>query len=268
MKKGHPFFEVFSSAVKENYRFPILEIFVFLYAFGTFVLAGLTTFYVQANELFAFGMVVSLSGAPLLVFLILLLVNIAYGFGNDIEKGVIQTLLSYPLKRRSVLSAKLLSALGIAVLVFLGLQLFAFYVLAPEVVTRHLGTIILSYLAVLSPSFLIAGIVLLLSLTIRRGGLALVFGIIFYFAFQTVTQLVMVFLAFSAGSDTAFRVISVIIPYLVLGRYYSSAGSSPSGTAFWVPSFSEALLYIGAAYGIVAFVFLLAYVYFDRRLGI
>ena len=267
MGKGHPFFEVFSSAVRENYRFPILEIFAFLYALGTFVLAGLTTFDVQATEIFAYTMVSSLSGLPLFIFLILLLVNIAYGLGNDIEKGVIQTLLSYPLKRRSILSAKLLSALGIALLVFLGLQLFAFYVLAPEVMARYFSTVLLSYLAVLSPFFLVAGIVLLLTLAIRRGGLALVFGIVFYFAFGIITS-ILSFLAYFAGSDIVFRVYAVISPSVALGRYYSGASPSPFGGTFWVPSFSEVLLYLGAAYGIVLFVFLLAYIYFDRRLGI
>lgn len=267
MGKGHPFFEVFSSAVKENYRFPILEIFAFLYALGTFVFVGVATFMVQATEAFAYNMVNSLSGLPMFIFLILLLVNIAYGLGNDIEKGVIQTLFSYPLKRRSVLSAKLLSALGIALLLFLSLQLFGFYILAPEVMTRYFSTIVLSYLAVLSPFFLVAGIVLLLTLAIRRGGLALVFGIVFYFAFGIVTSLLS-FLAYFGGSDNLFRVYALISPSVALGRYYSGASPFPFGGTFWVPTFSEVLLYVGAAYGIVVFVFLLAYIYFDRRLGI
>jgi hypothetical protein len=36
----------------------------------------------------------------------------------------------------------------------------------------------------------------------------------------------------------------------------------------WVPSFSEVLLYVGAAYGIAVVLFIIGYVYFDRRLGI
>lgn len=266
MGKGQPFLEVFSSAVKENYRFPILEIFAFLYALGTFVYAGLGTVNVEVTQAFAHSMVSFLSGLPLFIFVILILVNIAYGLGNDLEKGLMQTLLSYPLKRRSVLSAKLLSALGIALLLFLGIQLFGFYVLAPAVMTKYFSTVLLSYLAVLSQAFLVAGIVLLLALVIRRGGLALVFGIVLYFAGGIITSLIS-FLAYS-GSDVGFRVFGVIYPSMVLDRYYSGTSSSIFGTTVWVPSFSEALLYVGAAYGIVAFLFLLGYVYFDRRLGI
>jgi ABC-type transport system involved in multi-copper enzyme maturation permease subunit len=263
MGKGHPFLEVFSSAVKENYRFPILEIFAFFYALGTFVFAGVVTISTQVTQLFAHFMVSSLSGLPIFIFVILILVNIAYGLGNDLEKGIIQTLLSYPLKRRSVLSAKLLSALGIALVLFTGLQLFAFYVLAPEVMTKYFGTVLLSYLAVLGPAFQIAGVVLLLALAIRRGGLALVFGIVLYFAVGIFISLVSY-----TGSDLALRVLGVISPSMVLDRYYSSGSPPPYGITPWVPSFPEVLLYVGAAYGIAVVLLIIGYVYFDRRLGI
>jgi len=272
MEKGRPFFEVFASALKENYRFPVLEIFAFLYTLGTFVLAGLASLgatYGQTSETFAHSLVTSLSSLPLFIFVILILVNIAYGLGNDIEKGVIQTLLSYPLKRRSVLTAKLLSALGIALLLFLGMQMFAFFVLAPDVMRTYFGTVLLSYLAVLSSAFLIAGIVLLLALVLKRGGLALVVGIVLYFALGIIGSVV-AFLSWT-GSDLPLRVYAVISPSMILDRYYSGAGAVPSffgAREIWVPSFSEALLYIGAAYGLVSILFLLSYVYFDRRLGI
>jgi ABC-type transport system involved in multi-copper enzyme maturation permease subunit len=266
MRKGHPFLEIFSSAVKENYRFPILEIFAFSYAFGTFVFAGVGTISPEVTQLFAHTMVSSLSGLPMFIFVILILVNVAYGLGNDIEKGVIQTLLSYPLKRRSVLSAKLLSALGIALILFMSLQLFAFYVLAPEVMTKYFGTVLLTYLAVLSVAFQVAGVVLLIALAIRRGGLALVFGIVLYFAVGIMISLVS-FLTYT-GSDLALRVFGVISPNMILDRYYSSGSPSPYGTTPWVPSFSQVLLYVGAAYGIAVVLFIIGYVYFDRRLGI
>jgi len=39
--KGKPFLEVLSSALHEDYRFPILEIFAFLYVLGTFALVNI-----------------------------------------------------------------------------------------------------------------------------------------------------------------------------------------------------------------------------------
>ena len=42
MGKGKPFLEVLSSAIHEDYRFPFLELFAFLYTLGTFALANFT----------------------------------------------------------------------------------------------------------------------------------------------------------------------------------------------------------------------------------
>ena len=80
-----------------------------------------------------------------------------------------------------------------------------------------------------------------------------------------VSSMVM-FLAWT-GTELPFKAFALIYPNMALDRYY--AGTSPFGpSGLWIPSFSEALSYIGASYAIVAFIFLLCYVYFDRRLGI
>jgi ABC-type transport system involved in multi-copper enzyme maturation permease subunit len=267
MGKGRPFLEVFACALKEDYRFPILEVFAFLYGLGTFVIAGLGAQFAQSGEAFAHNLVNSLSGFPLFIFVILILKNIAYGLGKDLEKGVIQTLLSYPLKRRYILTAKLLSALGIAVLLFLGIQIFGLFLLAPDVIVTNSSTVFLTYAAQLSPTLLLAGLVLLLALLLKRGGLALVIGIVLYFAFGIIASLV-TFLAFATGSDLALKIYAVITPNLALQRYYGSALGFPFAKEIWVPSFSEVLLYLGAGYLLVAVIFVVGYVYFDRRLGI
>ena len=268
MGKGRPFLEVFASALRENYRFPILEIFAFLYAFGTFIFAGLGVLgtVAQTSEIYAHGLVNSLTGMPLFIFVILILVNIAYGLGNDIERGVVQTLLSYPLKRRSILSAKLLSALGIAILLFLGMQMLALFVLAPDIILSYFSTVLLSYLANLSPALLIAGIVLLLALVLKRGSVALVIGIVLYFGLSIIGSLVP-FLAYTGFDIT--KAYAVIAPNMALDRYYSGVGLPFDYIGrWWIPSFSEVLFYLGAAYVLVAVIFLLGYVYFEWRLGI
>lgn len=266
MGKGRPFLEVFASALKENYRFPILEVFAFLYAFGTFIFAGLGATFAQSSETFAHGLVNSLTGFPLFIFVILILVNTAYGLGNDVEKGVIQTLLSYPLKRRSILTAKLVSALGIALLLFLGIQVFALFLLAPDVIGHYFNTVLLSYLANLSTAFLIAGIVLVLAVVLKRGGLALIIGIVLYFALGIIGSMVS-FIVFT-GSDLPLRIYAVIAPNMILDRYYGGGIMPIFSTGMWTPTFSDVLMYIGASYTLVACVFILGYVYFDRRLGI
>jgi len=267
MGKGKPFLEIFASALNEDYRFPVLEIFAFLYALGTFVFASIGMQSVQTTEAFAHGLVNSLMGFPLFIFMILILKNIAYGLGNDLEKGVIQTLFSYPLKRRWILTAKLLSALGVALLMFLSIQIFALFLLAPDLVRAQYTTILLTYMANLDPLLFLAGLVLLLSLKLKRGGIALVVGIVLYFALGIISSLVQV-IAYTTSSDIALKVFAVIAPNLALQRYYSAGPFFPYAKEIWTPSFSEVLLYLGAGYLIVAFVFAIAYVFFDRRLGI
>jgi len=267
-EKGKPFLEVFASALHEDYRFPILEIFAFLYALGTFVFASFTslTSLGATGELMAYSVVSSLLGMPLFIFIILIFKNIAYGLGSDIEKGIIQTFFSYPLKRRWILSAKLLSALGVALLLFLSIQISALYLLAPDVVAPYLGTVLLTYAASLSFPLQVAGIMLLITLVLRKGGLALVLGIVLYFALGIIQSLAM-FVAFATKSPLMLQILSVLSPNVVLGRYYQTF--MPFGSSeFWIPTFTEVLVYIVASYVIVVALFFAAYFYFSRRFGL
>jgi len=263
--KGRPFVEVFSSALHEDYRFPIIETFAFLYALSTFMFASFVSVSTP-GELVAYGLISSLLNLPLLIFIILIFKNLAYGLGSDIEKGIIQTYLSYPIKRRWILSAKLLSALGVAILLLLSVQISALYVLAPDVVAPYIGTVLLTYAANLSFPLLIAGIILLVTLILRRGGLALILGIVLYFALGMIQTLALV-VSSGTGSPISLQIASVISPNVVLDRYYQTY--SPFGTSeLWAPTFTEVLVYLGASYLIVASLFLVAYLYFSRRFGL
>ena len=271
MGKGRPFVEVLSSALHEDYRFPILEIFAFLYTLGTFVFARFGTALSPQNlpgETVAYILSASLLGLPLFIFIILIFKNIAYGLGSDLEKGIIQAYFSYPLKRYGILMAKLFSALGIALILFLSIQISALYVLAPDIVSQYLSTVLLTYAATLSSSFLTAGIILLVTLALKRGGLALVVGIVLFFGMSIVGNIAM-FAASSTGSPLALQIMSVISPNFVLSRYYYvTQPYVPLPSDLWLPTFSEVLLYTGASYVIVASLFFLGYLYFSRRLDL
>lgn len=264
MGKGKPFLEVLASAVHEDYRFPFLELFAFLYALGTFVFASFgVTITAQAGttEAIAYEAITPLLSIPLFIFIILVFKNIAYGLGSDLEKGIIQTYFSYPLKRRGILTAKLLSALGVALLLFLGIQISALYILAPDVILPQLDTVLLIYVANLSYPLLIAGIMLLLTLKLRRGGITLVAGIVLYFAMSIISGIAMV-VTFATESPLALQIISVISPSIALQQYYLGIFD------FWTPAFSEIILYTGVSYVVVAFVFFLGFTYFSRRLNL
>jgi ABC-type transport system involved in multi-copper enzyme maturation permease subunit len=269
MEKGKPFLEVLATSLNEDYRFPILEIFAFFYIIGTFLLAvmigGVTS---MTGEVYTYTLVSSMSGLPAFIFLIIILKNIAYGLGNDLEKGVVQTMFSYPLKRRSILTAKLLSALGVAILLFVGTQIFALFLLAPNVIAANLDVVFVTFAGTLSQTLLIAGLVLLLTLWLKRGGIALVMGIVLYFAFEIVS-VIFLFIVLATGSLIAVKIYAVIDPSLVIGSYYSGGqvlGSLSSQS--WIPGFSDVILYLVAAYTVIAAVFVVAYMYFDRKFGV
>jgi ABC-type transport system involved in multi-copper enzyme maturation permease subunit len=269
--KGKPFLEVLSSAIHEDYRFPFLELFAFFYALGTFVLASFTvSVYSQAttNEAIAYTVTTSLISGSLIVFILLILKNVAYGLGSDLEKGIIQSYFSYPLRRRGILTAKLLSAVGVSLLLFLGIQISALYILAPDIVLPQFGTVILTYAASLSYPLLISAIMLLMTLILRRGGIALVVGIILYFAMTIISGIAFV-VALATGSPLALQIVSVIAPSYALQYHYGGLpGVSEVFSVTWAPTLTETMLYTGASYVIVAFVFFLGYIYFSRRLNL
>jgi ABC-type transport system involved in multi-copper enzyme maturation permease subunit len=274
MGKGKPFLEVLASAIHEDYRFPFLELFAFLYILGTFALSNFTasvytTAQVTTEEGIAYSLASSLISGSLIVFILLIFKNIAYGLGNELEKGIIQTYFSYPLKRRGILTAKLLSAIGVALLLFLGIQISALYMLAPDIVLPHLDTVILTYAANLGYPLLISAIMLLMTLKLRRGGIGLVVGIVLYFA-MSIVALIAFFVAVASESPLILQILSAISPTYALQYHYGGglSGVSALFSVPWAPTLSETLLYVGANYVIVASLFALAYIYFSRRLNL
>ena len=264
MGKGKPFLEVLSSAIHEDYRFPFLELFAFLYALGTFVLANFTlsmSIQTATNEAVAYIVTNSLISGSLFIFIILVFKNVAYGLGSDLEKGIIQTYFSYPIKRWKILTAKLISALGVSLLLFLGIQIAALYILAPDIVLPQFGTIVLTYVAYLSYPLLISAVMLLMTLILKRGGISLVVGIVLYFA-MTIISGVALAVSFATESPLALQIVSVISPSLALQQYYGGVFN------VWTPAFSEVILYIGVSYIVVASLFILGYIFFSRRLNL
>ena len=266
MKKGKPFLEIFASAVHEDYRFPILELFAFLYTLGTFgfaAIASLSGVGAKADDMWIFMLISSLMGTPLFVFLISIFKNIAYGLGGDLEKGTIQTLLSYPLKRRSMLTAKLLSALGVSALLFFGIQLTALLIIAPATILPNIGIVLLTYTANFGYVLLLSAIILLVTLLVKKGGIGLVMGIVVYFAINISTALI-TFVAIATGSNLPLQIISMLNPGTALSAYFGFLFSGVS----WTPGLIEAALYVLCNYVITVALFSIVYVYFSRRLSI
>ena len=217
----------------------------------------------------AYNVTSSALSTLLFIFIILIFKNIAYGLGSDLEKGTAQTYLSYPLKRRSILSAKLLSALGVSLMLFLGVQILSLYILAPDVVTPQFGTVLLTYASSLCYPLLIAGIILLLTLILRRGGSALVLGIILYFVLEIIQNLITPITTAAQLSEfgtLSLQIMSVFSPNFALARYYQFYGQT--GIHVWVPTAAGVVACVGAGYAIVASIFAVAYFYVSRRMSL
>jgi len=269
-RKGHPFLEVLAASIHEDFRFPILELFAFLYAISTFIFLfqqGIG-FVSQNEEGVTYQLVSVQMGMPLFIFIILIFKNVVYGIGNEFEKGTIQTLLSYPLKRHMILTAKLLSALGISLIMFLGIQFFALYIIAPQTISANLSTVIITYLASLSSPLFLTAILLLIAMKVRKGGLALVLGIVLYFALSIVSGTIMI-LSISTRNVLPLKMLAVIDPSLALLFHFNpDMFGGFMGEVLWNPSLNEVLAYIAGGYCLVAATFLIAYYYFSRRMGI
>lgn len=269
MRRCKPFLEILSLALNEDYRFPILEVFAFLCVLATFTFASPGAYFSTegiSGEGIAYNLTFSALGPSLFAFMILIFKNLAYEFGSDIEKGVIQTYLSYPLKRRSILSAKLLSSIILSLLILLGVQISALYLLAPETISQHFETVLLTYAANLSPMLFISGIILLATLLLRRGGLALVFGIALYFVFSIASSMLM-FMALATKSPTTLKLLSIFYPSTALNLYYGMQ-AYPGAGEFWTPIFLEVAGYTIVSYLITIFTFAVAYIYFCRRFSL
>jgi hypothetical protein len=269
-KKGRPFLEVFSATLNEDYRFPILEIFAFLYVIGTFAFASFGVMYsipqTSIEAYSAFTLVNSISGVAsfsTLILLVLVLKNVAYGFGSDLEKGTIQTYFSYPLKRESILTAKLLSAIGLSLLLFVTVQTAALYIIAPEIVSSNLSIVVLSYLANFAYFLIVICITILSTLILKKGAVTLIFGIILYFGLYISIGFANA-ISYVSHSTLALQIVSCFNPSIALGRYISSQ----SFDKIWAPSYPEVLSFIFISYAIVAALLGLSYYYFSRRLNL
>lgn len=270
--KGRPFLELFTSSLNEDYRFPLLEVFCFLYAISAFIFAGFSFGFIglgSSGDGVAYGLTSSLLGFPLFIFVVLIFKNVAFGLGNDLEKGIVQTFFSYPIKRRWILSAKLLSAVGVGLIPFVGILTVGLYVLAPDVVGPHTSIVLLTFATNLSEPLLVTGIVLLIALLLKRGALALVLGIVTYFGLAIFQGIVSVIASFT-NNVAGLQVLSIIAPNLIESRYFSTQGTGLpiELTTSWTPTFTDVLAYTAASYTIVAIIFLLGYAYFSRKLNL
>lgn len=263
---------MFSAALREDFRFPFTEILVFIYAF--FILF-LTAFIPVTSSgtpgqaviqylTYALASVFS----PMLIFLILMMKNVSFGLGRDLDRGIMQTFLSYPITRRKILTARLLSAIVPYLAIFVGLQLLALLIFAPSFLSSQLALFGLAYISALALPLWLTGVMAVVTLLLRRGGfLPIILGIVFFYVQGFIQTLSFLF------GPTATQFMALFNPFIALQSYYTYSQGSPSGFRFpsnavWAPSLETVYLTIIGGYAIVILIYAAAYYIFDRRLGL
>jgi hypothetical protein len=154
-------------------------------------------------------------------------------------------------------------------MLLLGVQILSLYILAPDVIAPQFGTVLLTYAASLCYPLLIAGIILLVTLILRRGGSALVLGIVLYFVLEIIQNLITPITTAAQLTESgtlSLQIMSVFSPNFALARYYQFYGQT--NIHVWVPTAADVMAYVGAGYAIVVSVFLVAYFYVSRRMSL
>lgn len=268
-RKGSAFAEMLSIFIHQDYRFPILEVFAFLFA-GSVLLVGSMSVNNGYNAA-AFGYMTGISGLSLtlLVFMILIWKNIAFGLGGDFEKGVMQTFLTYPLSRGRILLARLLSSVGVALAVLTSAQFLVIFVMAPLFAESQIATLALGFVTSLGTPLLLTAVVLLVAVVSKQGGLSLLVGIVLYFALSI---LLLVLLGIGYQEQNYILVSSVFLlnPVSAFQLYYNPQNvpsfSGPSGSTVWTPNFGEAAGFLAANMILTLAILAVSVFIFTRRL--
>jgi hypothetical protein len=89
-------------------------------------------------------------------------------------------------------------------------------------------------------------------------------GVILYFSSGVASNL-LGFLGVAIDSALPLKIFAVVRPDITLQLHYAIGMFAEE---LWMPSLGEAVLYIGAGYGVVSMIFIAAYLHFERRLEI
>ncbi len=252
--------EILALDLSLSYRFPLAEIYMALYTFFLVIAAiprspipmGLATYFIYLY----FSTLL-----PKFITNILIARNIAFGFASEIEKGLLQTILTYPIKRADLFIIKILSCIIIPYLFFNSSLILATYILYPEVIAYFGFKIILFSLAVTGSCILFGALALAASIFIKRGGASLGIGIAIYFALEIISAAAMFFAGVSRRIEYTY-VLFILNPLLALASHYVM-----QLPFIWTPqlSFYEALGYLILHYLISISILTGLTIYFTRR---
>ena len=237
-KKGRSsaFTELLSIFLHLDHRLPVLEASAFLFFSCVLLFSSVSS----GDAYSAFSYMAGPGGLSLtsLILVVLILKNMASGWGGDFEKGTIQTFLTYPLSRGKAFLARLVSSLLVPLGLLTLAQFSVVFLIAPSFALAHFGGLLLGYLTALTTPLLIAALVVLAVLWAKSGGVPFVLGLVAYFVMLIFTAFLLS-MGYSAGNNNLIWAIFFLNPVYAFLSYFGN----PAGFAYNapVPTYAQAV---------------------------
>ena len=227
-RRGSAFTELLSIYLHLDHRLPVLEASAFLLFSGVLLFSSVSS----GDTYSAFSYMAGPAGLSLtsLILVVLILKNLASGWGNDFEKGTMQTFLTYPLSRGKAFLARLVSSLLVPLGLLTLAQFSVVFLIAPGFALAHFGSLLLGYLAALTTPLLVAAVVVLSVLWAKSGGVPFAIGLVVYF-------MMLIFTAFllSIGYNGGYPNLVWMVFFLNPVYAFSSYFGNPAGWGLGAP---------------------------------
>lgn len=265
-KRAAAILELICIDLSEGWRFPIPELLSFLYTLFpllfSYLIRSLAIEPPEAKLLLA----VSVSqGTISLITMLLVLKNISYGLANEVKKGLIQTYLSYPIKRSSLLLTKIVTGILIPILYVVASTMLFAYINFPGLLFRRGIVLLLGLGSLIGRLSLMSGLLLLVAVTVRGGGTSLGLGIALLFGMD-VLSMSLNMLGGMTGERLYWDAYYLLNPLEALVIHYGSPHFIYFGYAnAFKPGFLTCIIYLSSHYLIVVLVYVLTFIYFTRR---
>jgi ABC-type transport system involved in multi-copper enzyme maturation permease subunit len=234
--KNSAFTELLSIFLYLDHRLPVLEASAFLLFSGVLLFSSVS----NGDASSAFSYMAGPSGLSLtsLILVVLILKNLASGWGNDFEKGTMQTFLTYPLSRGKVLLARLISSLLVPLGLLTLAQFSVVFLIAPGFAEAQFGSLMLGFLTLLTTPLLIAAVVLLAVLWAKSGGVPFAIGLVAYFMMLIFTAFLLS-IGYNGGYPNLVWAVFFLNPVYAFSSYFGNSGVYGYNTP--VPTYAQAV---------------------------
>ena len=234
--RSSAFTELLSIFLHLDHRLPVLEASAFLFFSAVLLFSSVSS----GDAYSAFSYMAGPGGLSLtgLILVILILKNMASGWGGDFEKGTMQTFLTYPLSRGKAFMARLISSLLVPMGLLTLAQFSCVFFIAPDFALAHFGSLLLGFLTSLTTPLLIAGLVVLAVLWAKSGGVPFALGLVAYFM-MLIFSAFLLSIGYSAGHYSLIWGVFFFNPVYAFSSYFGY----PAGFGYNapVPTYAQAV---------------------------